>query len=399
MNAASQEILPYVAQPRQDTGLYNAKVGIWLFLGSEVMLFGALFSSYILLRVGTPEGYWPHGWLNIPVGTLTLAQASKNVIFNGNLNASGTAATTGSVLTNRPFYTDAALTTLLNTSNYDLTTVGNDLYIDDGAGGSSLAIQGGAGTIITISNVEKGGKDLGTHSFAFSAAPVAGVDDNGATLQDFMDFLDNVLGLDNTTVGAQALGGGLSFSNGVITITGNEGTAQDLVIDTSDIVASNNGAGVSQPMVMSKSGSSDGESVRTSFVVYDSLGSPLTVDLTMVLQATTPGGGSTWEWLAESSDNNALDRIVGLGAVTFDDTGKFVSATNQSFSVTRTNGAVSPLTVSMDFNSLLNYATSLVLLYGWTLVAAGAFALAENIVRGVFAQRAAPGTGEPERRN
>jgi cytochrome c oxidase subunit III len=33
------------------------------------MLFGALFSSYILLRVGAVEGYWPHGWLNIPVGT------------------------------------------------------------------------------------------------------------------------------------------------------------------------------------------------------------------------------------------------------------------------------------------------------------------------------------------
>ncbi len=61
--------IPYTIQPRQDTGLYNAKVGIWLFLGSEVMLFGALFSAYILLRVGAPEGYWPHGWLNIPVGT------------------------------------------------------------------------------------------------------------------------------------------------------------------------------------------------------------------------------------------------------------------------------------------------------------------------------------------
>lgn len=61
--------IPYTVQPRQDTGLYNAKVGIWLFLASEVMLFGALFSSYILLRVGAPEGYWPHGWLNIPVGT------------------------------------------------------------------------------------------------------------------------------------------------------------------------------------------------------------------------------------------------------------------------------------------------------------------------------------------
>jgi cytochrome c oxidase subunit 3 len=61
--------IPYTSTPRQDTGLYNAKVGIWLFLASEVMLFGALFSSYILLRVSAPEDYWPHGWLNIPIGT------------------------------------------------------------------------------------------------------------------------------------------------------------------------------------------------------------------------------------------------------------------------------------------------------------------------------------------
>lgn len=62
--------IPYTVQPRPDTGLYNAKVGIWLFLASEVMLFGALFSSYILLRVGAPSGYWPQGWLNVPIGTV-----------------------------------------------------------------------------------------------------------------------------------------------------------------------------------------------------------------------------------------------------------------------------------------------------------------------------------------
>ncbi len=62
--------IPYAVQARPDTGLYNAKVGIWLFLASEVMLFGALFSSYILLRVGAPPGLWPHGWLNVPVGTV-----------------------------------------------------------------------------------------------------------------------------------------------------------------------------------------------------------------------------------------------------------------------------------------------------------------------------------------
>src|ERR1043166_214155 len=62
--------IPYTVQPREDTGLYNAKVGIWLFLASEVMLFGALFSSYILLRVSAAPGAWPHGLLNIPLGTL-----------------------------------------------------------------------------------------------------------------------------------------------------------------------------------------------------------------------------------------------------------------------------------------------------------------------------------------
>ena len=44
--------IPYNVEPRPDTGVYNAKLGIWLFLASEVMFFGALFSSYILLRTG-----------------------------------------------------------------------------------------------------------------------------------------------------------------------------------------------------------------------------------------------------------------------------------------------------------------------------------------------------------
>src|ERR1041385_3029841 len=62
--------IPYTVREREDTGLYNAKLGIWLFLASEVMLFGALFSSYILLRVGAAPGTWPHHLLNVPLGTL-----------------------------------------------------------------------------------------------------------------------------------------------------------------------------------------------------------------------------------------------------------------------------------------------------------------------------------------
>ena len=72
--------IPYTIEPRKDTGLYNAKLGIWLFLASEVMLFGSLFSGYILLRVGAFS--WPHGsdLLNVPLGTLnTIILISSSV--------------------------------------------------------------------------------------------------------------------------------------------------------------------------------------------------------------------------------------------------------------------------------------------------------------------------------
>ena len=61
--------IPYTVEERPDTGLYNAKLGIWLFLASEVMLFGALFSTYVLLRTGAES--WPEGSsiLNVPLAT------------------------------------------------------------------------------------------------------------------------------------------------------------------------------------------------------------------------------------------------------------------------------------------------------------------------------------------
>jgi cytochrome c oxidase subunit III len=64
--------IPYTTETRPDTGLYNAKLGIWLFLASEVMLFGALFSSYVLLRTGAAPGTWHYGreFLNVPLATL-----------------------------------------------------------------------------------------------------------------------------------------------------------------------------------------------------------------------------------------------------------------------------------------------------------------------------------------
>ncbi|HYR22013.1 MAG TPA: cytochrome c oxidase subunit 3 [Chthoniobacterales bacterium] len=65
--------IPYTISTRPDTGLWNAKIGIWLFLASEVMLFGGLFSAYVFLRLDAQPGEWPHGLLNVPVGTMNTA--------------------------------------------------------------------------------------------------------------------------------------------------------------------------------------------------------------------------------------------------------------------------------------------------------------------------------------
>ncbi len=51
--------IPYTTQIRRDTGLYNGKLGMWLFIASEVMLFGGLFSAYVFLRTGVSD--WPRG--------------------------------------------------------------------------------------------------------------------------------------------------------------------------------------------------------------------------------------------------------------------------------------------------------------------------------------------------
>ena len=74
--------IPYTVEERPDTGLANGKLGIWLFLASEVMLFGAFFSTYIILRLGATD--WPHGELNIPLGavnTVLLISSSVTMVL------------------------------------------------------------------------------------------------------------------------------------------------------------------------------------------------------------------------------------------------------------------------------------------------------------------------------
>lgn len=62
--------IKYIETPHPVTGVVNSKLGMWLFLATEVMLFGGLFSAYIIIRVGSPS--WPKAdeILNVPLATI-----------------------------------------------------------------------------------------------------------------------------------------------------------------------------------------------------------------------------------------------------------------------------------------------------------------------------------------
>src|SRR5919197_4171923 len=67
------------------TGLSNAKLGMWAFLGSECLLFGALISSYILYRGrAVPGTKVPHDVYDIPytsVSSFVLLMSSLTMVL------------------------------------------------------------------------------------------------------------------------------------------------------------------------------------------------------------------------------------------------------------------------------------------------------------------------------
>lgn len=67
--------IPYEVKARPDTGVNNAKLGIWLFLASEVMLFGGLFAAYVFLRIGADA--WPGMMM---YGTETMADRADQIL-------------------------------------------------------------------------------------------------------------------------------------------------------------------------------------------------------------------------------------------------------------------------------------------------------------------------------
>jgi heme/copper-type cytochrome/quinol oxidase subunit 3 len=75
--------LPGQVRPEPGMGIYNKKLGMWVFLASEVMFFTGLIGSYIILRFGAEGWAAPGTVLNVPltaVNTFLLICSSVTMV-------------------------------------------------------------------------------------------------------------------------------------------------------------------------------------------------------------------------------------------------------------------------------------------------------------------------------
>ena len=82
---------PHADHAATTTGLSHNKLLMWMFLGSECLLFGALISTYLLLRERLPEGeIGPNDVFDIPFTSVTsfvlLASSLTMVLALSNMN-------------------------------------------------------------------------------------------------------------------------------------------------------------------------------------------------------------------------------------------------------------------------------------------------------------------------
>ncbi len=104
-----------------------------------------------------------------------------------------------------------------------------------------------------------------------------------------------------------------------------------------------------------------GQSAVADFVAYDSLGLPIRMRITAVLESRSDTA-TVYRWFADSADNSTRDGAsisVGTGLLTFDGNGNYVTASNTTVAVDRLGlPSVSPLEFNIDFSALSGLAAS-----------------------------------------
>lgn len=298
------------------------------------------------------------GDVRIPLGRLSLAESTTRISFKGNLNANGDVPTRGARIdltgtttaglraiatANPPPATGNVIegaTRLVDVEDPALPASGAALFVD--------------GQTVELRGAEKGNKQIATASLPITAT---------TTVAELLSFMEEAIGID-TTIGnnpdGAVPGASVDAATGVISLIGNTGTSNDLRIELTDLrVVDASGATVRNPFVTTKTASADGESVRTSVVAYDSLGTPVTLDMTMSL-VSRGNTGTTWRYSVESADDSDVSPLIATGVLNFDTEGQLATRTPVTISLDRANsGAATPVQIEVLFADGTDNVTSL----------------------------------------
>jgi flagellar hook protein FlgE len=215
----------------------------------------------------------------------------------------------------------------------------------------------------------KGGRDLTEKQFVITPT---------TTAQDLVNFMTQALGIQGSTSDpvnpipgsaaadaidrTPAFSAGGSISGGRLVFVSNNGTgnAVDVPLDAFQLVTTSSTT-VNPQLNFGTVQEALGESATTDFIVYDSLGIPLQVRLTTVMQSRDDSS-VTYRWFADSGDNDPLTGAgiaVGTGLVTLDGEGNVLGVSEDTVSIDRaTVPSASPLAFDLDFSAISGLAAS-----------------------------------------
>jgi len=271
--------------------------------------------------------------LDIPIGDLSIARATENVVIDGDLSATETVAMQGSEHASQALVDGGGTAATAATQLVDLrsaSAAGTPLFAD--------------GDTITVAGITKGEREVATQQFV--------VGTSGTTLGDYAAWLQNGLGIQD--VDGVPGDPGIIVENGALVIRGNAGEPNAIGIGVDDLTSDN--AATPQPFQFTQVSEASGTGVFTSFTVYDSLGTPATVNATFTLDST-PNTGPVWRYYLESA-NSVSAAPLGTGTVSFNTEGAQVGVTGNVISLSRDDtGAATPQTVTLDFSNLNGLST------------------------------------------
>jgi flagellar hook protein FlgE len=268
--------------------------------------------------------------IRIPLGELNVAQQTQNVSISGALLPTGELGTQGTLTTG------AVLTDTVTSA--PATGAALLINLQDG-GGNNLFTNGETLTFAA----RKGGRAL---------EPVTLTVTGTTTYADLATLFDHSIGIhsggtvpDDPNSGGQP---GVTIVGGALQVVGNAGSVNQIVVSVGDLTSN----GVTVPLPFTATQAAVGESAITDFVVFDSLGQPVTHKLTSVLQSRDTSS-TTFRYFIESSDDSDQDTAVATGTIQFDSNGKVINGGLATFSVDRNNtAAVSPMQINIDFRNI-----------------------------------------------